>query len=373
MPIFHSGQSRLLWHALFEAGLRMGEIEQQNREITLISPWITDLTSSRSGWSYSAITSALGESAGGLESLSDVLISLARKGYRVRVATLSTTGKWLRKKVDSKLDEEVRMMKKLSRNGVECYLGENIHMKYLSTPFCVLSGSLNLSFSGIHGRNQENTHLTFEDNQDYPTIIQGINRIIQQSRSYDEEGTGTLFEWETPDVELFVQELDGEIIEHEENTMMPEFEEAIDEGGFSDYVPIEIIDGSYLQDSELRKKYIQSKFIQILQQIGRVILLSTHQKVSEERFSQLEQSIVPHLDDEDVKEILPSLTGIRQAILAEDEALTSNDINTELLGNLVGQLRSISRTILLSDQIEDHYFDRLREIESNMRICLRGY
>ena len=177
-----------------------------------------------------------------LESLSDILISLVRKGYRVRVATLSTTGKWLRKKVDSKLDEEVRMMKKLSRNGVECYLGENIHMKYLSTPFCVLSGSLNLSFSGIHGRNQENTHLTFEDNRDYPTIIQGINRIIQQSRSYDEEGTGTLVEWETPDVELFVQELDGEIIEHEENTMMPEFEEAIDEGGFSDYVPIEIID-----------------------------------------------------------------------------------------------------------------------------------
>lgn len=104
-----------------------------------------------------------------------------------------------------------------------------------------------------------------------------------------------------------------------------------------------------------------------------MILLSTHQKVSEERFLQLEQSIVPHLGDEDVKEILPSLTGIRQAVLAEDEALTSNDINTELLGNLVGQLRSISRTILLSDQIEDQYFDRLREIESNMRICLRGY
>ena len=174
-----------------------GRIEQQNREITLISPWITDLTSSRSGWSYSAITSALGESAGGLQSLSDILISLVRKGYRVRVATLSTTGKWLRKKVDSKLDEEVRMMKKLSRN-VECYLGENIHMKYLSTPFCVLSGSLNLSFSGIHGRNQENTHLTFEDNQDYPTIIQGINRIIQQSRSYDEEAQAHLSNGKLP-------------------------------------------------------------------------------------------------------------------------------------------------------------------------------
>ncbi len=102
-------------------------------------------------------------------------------------------------------------------------------------------------------------------------------------------------------------------------------------------------------------------------------MLSTHQKVSEERFSELEQSIVPHLDDEDVKEVLPSLAGIKQAILAEDEALTSNDINTELLRSLIGQLRSISRTILLSDQIEDRYFDRLREIESNMRICLRGY
>ena len=64
-------------------------------------------------------------------------------------------------------------------------------------------------------------------------------------------------------------------------------------------------------------------------------MLSTHQKVSEERFSELEQSIVPHLDDENVKEVLPSLAGIKQAIFAEDEALTSNDINTELLGNLV--------------------------------------
>jgi hypothetical protein len=373
MPVYHSGQSRLLWHALFESGLRMGEIEQQHREITLISPWITDLTSSRSGWSYSAITSALGESAGGLESLSDVLISLAQKGYQVRVATLSTTGKWLRKKVNSKLDEEVRMMKKLSRNGVDCYLGENIHMKYLSTPFCVLSGSLNLSFNGIHGRNQENTHLTFEDNQDYPAILHGINRIIEQSRPYDEEGTGTLVDWETPDVELFVQELDEENIGEEENVMLPEFEDVIDEGGFSNYVPIEIVDGSYLQDTDLRKKYIQSKFIQILQQIGRIILLSTHQKVNEKRFKELEQSIVPNLDGEGIKEILPSIAGIKRAILSEDEVLSSNGINTELLRTLVGQLRSISRTILLSNEIDDRYFDLLREIESSMRICLRGF
>jgi hypothetical protein len=370
MPIFHSGQSRLLWHALFESGIRMNEVDENLREITLISPWITDLTSSRSGWSFSAITAALGESVGGLESLSDILISLVQKGYRVKVATLSTTGKWLRKKVDSKLDEEVRMMKKLSRNGVECFLGENIHMKYLSTPFCVLSGSLNLSFNGIHGRNQENTHLTFQNNRDYPAILQGIDRIIEQSRPYDEMGTGSLIDWQAPESDWFVEELGEDTEEFSSNGNVDVFEVEVDQEEFSNYVPIEIIDGSYMNNHDLRMKYIQSKFIQILQQIGRVVLLSIRNKVNDDRFGELETSIAPSLEGDDVMEILPSIRGIIQVVTSEEEQLMADGINVQILMEIIGRLRSISRTILLSENVDNQYFDLLRDIEFDLRTCV---
>ena len=46
MPVFHSGQSRLVWHALFESGMRKNEINPEEKKIFIISPWIRDLTSS---------------------------------------------------------------------------------------------------------------------------------------------------------------------------------------------------------------------------------------------------------------------------------------------------------------------------------------
>ena len=369
MPIFHSGQSRLLWHALFESGIRMNEVREDSREITLISPWITDLTSSRSGWSFTAITAALGESGSGFESLSDVLISLVQKGYKVKVGTLSTTGKWLRKRVDSKLDEEVRMMKKLSRNGVECFLGENIHMKYLSTPFCVLSGSLNLSFNGIHGRNQENTHLTFQEDRDYPAILHGIHRIIEQSRPYDEVGTGSLVDWQSPDSDWFVEELSEELTEEITDDLdVCLLETELNQEIFLNYVPIEIVNGSYMNNPELRTKYIQSKFIQILQNIGRLVLLSIHKKVNETRFSEFENLIAPSLESVDVGEILPSIRGIIEVITSEKEHL--DGIDAPVLIEIIGRLRSISRTILLSENVNTKYFNLLQSIELDLRTCI---
>ena len=209
--------------------------------------------------------------------------------------------------MDSKLDEEVRMMKIIPQRS-RVLSGENIHMKYLSTPFCVLSGSLNLSFSGIHGRNQENTHLTFEGNRDYPTIIQGINRIIQQSRSYDEEGTGTLVEWETPDVELFVQELDGEIIEHEENTMMPEFEEAIDEEGFQITFQSKLLMGATFK-TELRKSIFNEVYPNPATNWKGGFCYQLIKKSVKSGFQNSNNRLFL-TRDENVKEVLPSLLGI---------------------------------------------------------------
>ena len=91
MPSFHSGHLRVFCHVLFDAAAKIDETEINEREIIIISPWISDITISTSGWSESAIKSSFSPySRGRIESLSDVLGLLVKIGYKVTVVTLST-------------------------------------------------------------------------------------------------------------------------------------------------------------------------------------------------------------------------------------------------------------------------------------------
>ena len=163
MPIFHSGHFRVFWDVLLDAADRYDVAPAGDKRITLISPWISDVTTSRSGWSDASIASAFNIDTGNIESLSDILGKLVDRGYEVRVLTLSTVGKWLPKARDKNLDYERYFMEKIRAKGVTCLLRNNVHMKYVKTPFAIFAGSINISFNGLSGRNQESASLYYSD------------------------------------------------------------------------------------------------------------------------------------------------------------------------------------------------------------------
>ncbi len=190
MPSFHSGHLRVFCHVLFEAAARIDETEINEREIIIISPWISDITISTSGWSESAIKSSFSPfSAGKIESLSDVLGLLVKIGYKVTIVTLSTVGKWLPKK--KKLDigqtkRERQFMEKLEKLGINCRRRNNLHMKYLYTPFSIFSGSINFTFNGLSGRNQEGSSFFVKSihSQEYNQRKKNIDSVLIGAQNY---------------------------------------------------------------------------------------------------------------------------------------------------------------------------------------------
>ena len=74
MPIFHSGHFRVFWDVLLDAADRYDFLPEIRNYI--ISPWISDVTTSRSGWSDTSIASAFNIDTGNIESLSDILEDL---------------------------------------------------------------------------------------------------------------------------------------------------------------------------------------------------------------------------------------------------------------------------------------------------------
>ena len=371
MPVYHSGQSRLVWHAMFESALRADTIELQDRKITLISPWISDLTSSKSGWSTNAIDSAMNDWEGSVESLSDVLGALVHRGFEVTVVTLSTTGKWLRKKVDDKLEHEIEFMKKLTTRGVTCLISDNIHMKYISTPFCILSGSLNLSFNGVHGRNQEATNLFFHGNPDYDGALLGINNVLVGARDYQPVNGYSIADWSLPEFDWFLEEIASlsasegveTDLEGQDFIASPDAEETLTE---NPYTPTEMRNGPISQDSPHIHPYLCAKFIQILQRIGSYVLSSLNGKIDLDAYAGLEDAISPTLGHPDIGEILPSINGILLGLLEEQFPSPVGDE----LRVLVTELRGISRSVFLQQGDTTRLTKALDSIEHRYHLII---
>ena len=187
MPSFVSGHFRIFWYALFDAAARIKETDEDDRDIIIISPWISDVTTANSGWSETARTSAFDPYGGGsIESLSDVLGKLVQVGYNVTVVTLSTVGKWLPKRIDRNLDNEKIFMEKISQLGVKCMVRNNVHMKYVKTPFCTFSGSVNISFNGLSGRTQEGAYYFVKSihQQDFSQTKQHVDSTLIGAKDY---------------------------------------------------------------------------------------------------------------------------------------------------------------------------------------------
>ena len=361
MPVFHSGQSRLVWHALFESGMRKNEINPEEKKIFIISPWIRDLTSSQSGWSHLSITNAMTDNLANVESMSEVLGGLVKLGYDVTVLTLSTTGKWLQKNRDRFLDDEINMMSKLAKMGVNCRLADNVHMKYIMTPFCVISGSLNLSFNGVHGRNQEATNIFFNPSEDYNLSKTGIENIVSTSYEYNETNPISLSSWSPPVFDWFIDEVENEVsFATESQSNITNFEPV--ESSPNCLVPNEIKDGTFFRDENLESKYVSSKFIQLVQRIARIVLYNLINTHNEREYNDFELMISPNLENPEISEIIPSLRGLRDAVNGEHYPKQYKNEKNEI----IQKLANCARSCLLLESDSQNSLAILKSIEHDI-------
>jgi hypothetical protein len=335
MPVFHSGHFRVFWYVLFDAAARFDH-DLEDREIVIISPWISDVTTHTSGWSESAISSAFDPHGGGsIESLSDVLGRLVKLGYDVTVVTLSTTGKWLPKARNKHLDRERQFMKKVSNLGVTCMLRNNIHKKYVKTPFTTFSGSLNISFNGLSGRTQEGADLFFKPfhEQDYKQRKQGVDATLVGAKDYFSASI-PIQTWSPPKFEEFPDSQTPVLAGVDAETYP-----AVSGNEYPDMTPEGYLPPGYIVGPEIGDNESLSMKAQCSQLIQRTAMWAVRLLSDETLEGQKETEIIDQLLDlqsvnessESKAETLPSIVAIRQLLLP-------NEDNPQLTEHLVSRL-----------------------------------
>tara|TARA_B100001142_G_scaffold52039_1_gene49680 strand:- start:88 stop:1266 length:1179 start_codon:yes stop_codon:yes gene_type:complete len=338
MPSFVSGHFRIFWYALFDAAARIKETDENDRDIIIISPWISDVTTADSGWSETAITSAFDPHAGGnIESLSDVLGKLVQVGYNVTVVTLSTVGKWLPKRIDRNLDNEKIFMEKISQLGVKCMVRNNVHMKYVKTPFCTFSGSVNISFNGLSGRTQEGAYYFVKSThqQDFYQTKQHVDSTLIGAKDYFTPSI-PITEWIAPRFDNFPNVASPNL----ENsgalyapTSTGEYPGMTPEG----YIPPGQIGGT------IGNQENKSMIAQCSQLIVRIEMwvtkLISEDSVEGKTVSEIRKLIFPNADghennDLDERELLPDLTAMRRLLLSDNyDEIKNLKIKLGIYGN----------------------------------------
>tara|TARA_B100001758_G_scaffold229366_1_gene224235 strand:+ start:1915 stop:3087 length:1173 start_codon:yes stop_codon:yes gene_type:complete len=336
MPVFHSGHFRVFWYILFDAANRF-DANLEDKEIVIISPWISDVTTHTSGWSDSSISSAFNPYGGGsIESLSDVLGRLVKLGYNVTVVTLSTTGKWLPKARNKHLDRERQFMNKVSRSGVNCMLRNNIHKKYVKTPFTTFSGSLNISFNGLSGRNQEGADLFFKTfhEQDYNQRKQGVDATLVGAKDYFSSSI-PITTWSPPNFEIFPQSQIPELTSsHEES--YPSVSGSV----YPEMTPEGYLPPGKILSAEIGENEKLSMMAQCSQLIQRTAMWAVGLLADETLEGHNEKDIFDQLFDlqseedslESNSEILPSIKAIRNLLLPSGQNQQLTDYLSSRLG-----------------------------------------
>jgi hypothetical protein len=326
MPIFHSGHFRVFWDVLLDAADRYDVAPAEDKRITLISPWISDVTTSRSGWSDASIASAFNIDTGNIESLSDILGKLVDRGYEVRVLTLSTVGKWLPKARNKNLDSERHFMEKIKSKGVTCLLRNNVHMKYVKTPFAIFAGSINISFNGLSGRNQESAALYYSDTneQDFRQAKNAIENTLVGSKDYFSPRI-PITNW-TPPVFESANLGDSNSIYSGgavDITYYPDVGDEYPDMVPADYLPVGKISAS--ANPETKSLSFKGIFGNLVSRIGmRTIQLLMDETIA--GFSEKEilniifDGELPDNEDPEAPERLPEIPSMRNLLLSDDNA-----------------------------------------------------
>jgi hypothetical protein len=187
MGSFSFGHLQTVWSLLHKAALNRES--RDDNKIVIVSPWHHNAARNEDGWSSSVLDAIYTNRSGGTESLSDILSELVSMGYEVTMVTLSQYGRNMSRGDNSVLDREKNFFEVLERSGIQCSLVDDIHHKYLRTPFDIIEGSMNLSKNGLFGKTRDTMTLISKarDPQIFNQNDSIIQDILSSSKSYYEK------------------------------------------------------------------------------------------------------------------------------------------------------------------------------------------
>lgn len=154
-----------------------------NGEVMLISPWISDVHYESFALPMPIREEVSSEVGRNLNSLSSVLIALAKSGVKVTLVTHSLEGEWKRDWSPSSKNRERTFLDKLAQEGIRVMTHDYNHAKLISTPLGSLSGSANITDNGFYN-NQESMELTLANNSSFSQSISVIEDILAQATDY---------------------------------------------------------------------------------------------------------------------------------------------------------------------------------------------
>ena len=187
MGSFTLGHLQTVWSLLHKAGISR-EKPRQDDKIVIVSPWHHNAARNEDGWSSSVLEAIYSNRSTGSESLSDILAELVCMGYEVTMVTLSQHGRNMAREDNAVLDREKDFFEILNRSGVHCCLVDDIHHKYLRTPFDIMEGSMNLSKNGLFGKTRDTMTLISRarDENGFNQHDQILTDILHSSKPYYE-------------------------------------------------------------------------------------------------------------------------------------------------------------------------------------------
>lgn len=144
------------------------------KDLTIISPWISDVElEMRPGSWYQQLTTGLREN---YVSLYECINIFLETEWQVNIAVLAygRSPSGLEKKAD-KFELERRLLKKAIDLNANVYLVPDLHAKGIITPFAIVTGSTNITHSGLYAQTQ-NVNYFPHDHPDYnDNLIQLMN------------------------------------------------------------------------------------------------------------------------------------------------------------------------------------------------------
>ena len=270
MGAFSFGHIQTLWSVLHIAAQRANEL-RDDRSIVLVSPWHHNASRAEDGWSGAVLDTLHPNTNGALETLADVLCSLVSLGYDVTAVTLSQHGDALSRDQNFLLDLEIEFFEKLVENGVRCLLVDNMHHKYIRTPFHIVHGTMNLSKNGLFGRTRESMDLFFAEPDNGNYFAQNdeiINDNILTARPYFDRPVSVT----DLEVARFNPGLQAPVVEDEANAELAELTDVAVDAEFSPNIPSDFEPvGSAIPPGTSAEVQQVNDFIQVNALVGAIV------------------------------------------------------------------------------------------------------
>ena len=173
----------ITWELLLTTLYLSNREKIENGRVTLISPWISDVHYESYALPLPIRDEVSSEIGRNLNSLSSVLIALAKSDVEVTLITHSLRGAWKREWNQKSKDRERTFLSKLKREGIQILTHDHNHAKLISTPLGTLSGSANITENGFY-KNQESMELTLANASSFSQSVGVIEDILAQAIIY---------------------------------------------------------------------------------------------------------------------------------------------------------------------------------------------